>query len=107
MSEHVEIARQEQGAWRLSLRDCLANELLSRIETFIQQELPGLRNNQNPVLRLEGILVSGGNPTPDATEPTVSLGSFDLSAWTTSAPGGASVYETTDVVQATRHQSDP
>ena len=48
MNKHVEIARQEQGAWRLSLRDCLANELLSRIENLIQQELPGLRNIQNP-----------------------------------------------------------
>lgn len=59
------------------------------------------------MLRLEGILVSGGNPTPAATECRVSFGSLDLNAWTTSAPSGASIYETTDVVQATRHQSDP
>ena len=64
MNEHVEIARQEQGAWRLSLRDCLVNELLSRIENLIQQELPGLRNIQSPMLRLEGIVVSGRNPYP-------------------------------------------
>jgi hypothetical protein len=80
MNEHVELAVGEQGAIKLSFSDSLASELLSRIDCLVRQELPRLRGFQNPVLRLEGILVLDENPSSEIAEQRVSFGKVDLNA---------------------------
>jgi hypothetical protein len=60
MNEDVAPALEEQQAPENVPRESFVNELLSRIDYLVRQELPGLCGLQNAVLRLEGILVSGG-----------------------------------------------
>ena len=102
MNEHV-----EQGAVESSPRDSLANELLSRIDSLIRQELPGLGHIQNPVLRLEGVLVSGGDAPSGVAERRVAFGNIDLNAWAKSASSGAGSYHTPDLGQNSRYLPAP
>jgi hypothetical protein len=60
MNEDVAPALEEEQAPENVPRESLVNELLFRIDYLVRQEVPGLCGLQNAVLRLEGILVSGG-----------------------------------------------
>jgi hypothetical protein len=62
---------------------------------------------QNPVLRLEGILLSGGNPTSEVAERQISLGCVDLNAWRKPAPSSAVIYDTPDAGRDSQDQSGP
>lgn len=75
------------------------DELPSRIDYLVRQELPGLHDIQSPVLRLEGILVSGEASASEVPERRVSLGIVDLKAWRMSAGMSA-------VIHDSQHQFD-
>lgn len=85
MGEHIALMAMKQQAPANALRDSLATEFLSRFDCIFRQELQGLRDMQNPVFRLEGILVSGGHSISTVSERRVSFGSIDLDAWRQSA----------------------
>lgn len=99
MNEHVAPALKEQQAPGNVPRECFVDELLSRIDYLVRQELPGLHDIQSPVLRLEGILVSGEASASEVPERRVSLGSVGLKAWRMSAGMSA-------VIHDSQHQFD-
>src|SRR2546423_2955609 len=92
MSERAKLASEEDGAFIFALGDTFANQLLSRIDSLVRQEIQRLRDVQNPVLRLEGVLVSSGDPSSEVAERRVAFGNIDLSAWSEAASIGSGRY---------------
>jgi hypothetical protein len=96
MDGQADLAAEGQRAVEFPPSDGLANVFLSKIEPLLRQELPGLRDIQNPVLQLEGILVPGGNSASAAAERRISFGTIDLNAWRKSVSSDETVFGTAD-----------
>jgi hypothetical protein len=106
MDGQADLAAEGQRAVEFPPSDGLANVLLSQIESLLRQELPGLRGIQNPVLRLEGILVPGENSASVAVERRISFGTIDLNAWRKSVSSDETVFGTADASHDSQHQLD-
>jgi hypothetical protein len=106
MDGQADLAAEERRAVECPLSESLANVFFSRINSLLRQELAGLRDIQSPVLRLEGILVPGDNPTCADAERTISFGTIDLTAWRKSVSSAAAIFDTPVTGHDGRHQLD-
>ena len=104
MIEHLSPAADEGASAQFSLRDKLVNDLLSRIDILVQQELPNHGDNQHPVLRLEGLLLSSGQYSAEMADQRVALGNIDLNAWRKAASRCDSEYHTPASGSDVQHQ---